>query len=206
MSEQSNDSKDKLRYSVTYEVDKDFLCDQETIDEEFNGSWQEWLDFFAENEIGEVITGIGSDPLHIKVIDLELDKPLADTDVANPPSTPTSTDTKIEETKKPTSKDELNVLATDSDDIITKILFELKYGKNFSGTANLKKINEATTALKTLLTSEKNKARIDERNEVALDNYRGHTFSDSTNYGAKFAKFIDNNEKRLAQLNSLQGE
>ena len=81
---------------------------------------------------------------------------------ANPPSTPTSTDTKIEETKKPTSKDELNVLATDSDDIITKILFELKYGKNFSGTANLKKINEATTALKTLLTSEKNKARIEE--------------------------------------------
>lgn len=101
LSEQSNDSKDKLRYSVTYEVDKDFLCDQETIDEEFNGSWQEWLDFFAENEIGEVITGIGSDPLHIKVIDLELDKPLADTDVANPPSTPTSTDTKIEEILEP---------------------------------------------------------------------------------------------------------
>ncbi len=102
MSEQSNDSKDKLRYSVTYEVDKDFLCDQETIDEEFNGSWQEWLDFFAENEIGEVITGIGSDPLHIKVIDMVA------TESETPPqplksahSTPTSTDTKIEEILEP---------------------------------------------------------------------------------------------------------
>lgn len=43
-------------------------------------------------------------------------------------------------------------------------------------------------------------ARIDERNEVALDNYRGHTFSDSTNYEGKFAKFIANNENRLKDM------
>ena len=55
----------KLRYTITYEVDKDLLCDEETIKDEFNNSWQEWLDFFSENEIGEVITGIGTDPISI---------------------------------------------------------------------------------------------------------------------------------------------
>lgn len=44
---------------------------------------------------------------------------------------------------------------------------------------------------------------------MALDNYRGHTFSDNTNYEAKFAKFIANNEKRiqgLEELKSMKGE
>lgn len=46
------------------------------------------------------------------------------------------------------------------------------------------------------------RARIDERNSVALDNYRGHTFSATTDWKGKFQKFIDNNEKRLADLSS----
>lgn len=43
-------------------------------------------------------------------------------------------------------------------------------------------------------------ARIDERKHVALDNYKGQTFSEATNYKAKFDKFIENNEKRIKQL------
>jgi hypothetical protein len=57
----------KLRYTITYEVDKDILCDQGTIDEDFNGSWQEWLDWFAKVELGEVITGLDTLPISIKV-------------------------------------------------------------------------------------------------------------------------------------------
>ena len=66
---------------------------------------------------------------------------------------------------------------------------------------DIQKLNkEATKAIQALLAEQVQLGRISERNEVALDNYRGHTFSDSTNWEAKFAKFIDNNEKRLAQL------
>lgn len=49
-------------------------------------------------------------------------------------------------------------------------------------------------------------ARYDERKAVALDNYHGHTFSDATDYKGKFDKFIDNNEKRIADLKSQQQE
>lgn len=48
--------------------------------------------------------------------------------------------------------------------------------------------------------------RIRERKQIALDNYHGHTFSDSTNWQGKFQKFIDNNEKRLAALTAELGE
>lgn len=40
------------------------------------------------------------------------------------------------------------------EDDITKILFELKHGKNFTGTANLKEINEAKSAILTKLDRE----------------------------------------------------
>lgn len=50
------------------------------------------------------------------------------------------------------------------------------------------------------------RARISERKEVALNNYRGKTFSDSTNYKAKFDKFVTNNEKRIAKLKQSQTE
>ena len=43
-------------------------------------------------------------------------------------------------------------------------------------------------------------ARLAERQNVALDNYYGHTFSDSTNWKGKFDKFINNNEARIAAL------
>jgi hypothetical protein len=58
---------ENLRYSITFEVDKDFLVDQETVDTEFDGSWQKWLDWFAKEELGEVMTGVGTDPISIKV-------------------------------------------------------------------------------------------------------------------------------------------
>lgn len=60
--------------------------------------------------------------------------------------------------------------------------------------------------LMALISQQRTEAAIHERNEVALDNYRGHTFSDSTDWRGKFDKFIKNNEKRLKQLQSSQGE
>jgi len=43
-------------------------------------------------------------------------------------------------------------------------------------------------------------ARLDERKQVALDNYRGQTFSESTDWKGKFDKFVENNERRIANL------
>lgn len=48
-------------------------------------------------------------------------------------------------------------------------------------------------------------ARLNERKELALDTYRGQTFSESTNWQAKFDKFVRNNEYRIAELEKLQG-
>lgn len=59
---------DRLRYTVTYEVDKDILCDQDTIDSEFNGSWQEWLEWFAKEELGEVLMGMDTEPISFTVV------------------------------------------------------------------------------------------------------------------------------------------
>lgn len=47
-------------------------------------------------------------------------------------------------------------------------------------------------------------ARIEERTQVQLDNYKGQTFSESTNYQAKFEKFIRNNERRLERLKAQE--
>lgn len=51
-----------------------------------------------------------------------------------------------------------------------------------------------------LIQQESTKARIDECKELALDHYLGKTFSESTNYQAKFEKFIRDNERRISQL------
>lgn len=51
-----------------------------------------------------------------------------------------------------------------------------------------------------LIQQEIAKARRSERLEVALDNYRGQTFSESTDYKSKFDKFVRNNEIRIEQL------
>ncbi len=49
-------------------------------------------------------------------------------------------------------------------------------------------------------------ARLDERNKIALDNYRGKTVSESTNWQAEFGYFINNNERRIAELKAQQEE
>ena len=49
-------------------------------------------------------------------------------------------------------------------------------------------------------------ARINERNKIALDNYRGKTFSESTNWQAKFGYFVEGNERRIAELKAQQEE
>lgn len=49
-------------------------------------------------------------------------------------------------------------------------------------------------------------ARLGERREVALDNYRGHTFSEDTNWWGAFEKFTENNEKVIAALESQLGK
>jgi hypothetical protein len=61
---------------------------------------------------------------------------------------------------------------------------------------------EAKSALLTLIHDRELRARLDERNSVALDNYRGHTFSDSTDWKGKYDKFIKNNERRLKALHA----
>lgn len=58
----------KLRYTVTYEVDKDLLCDEETIKDEFHGDWQEWLDWFAKEEPSEVMRGFDTDPISFEIL------------------------------------------------------------------------------------------------------------------------------------------
>ena len=49
-------------------------------------------------------------------------------------------------------------------------------------------------------------ARIAELNKIALDNYRGKTVSELTNWQAKFEYFMDNNERRIAELKAQQEE
>lgn len=49
-------------------------------------------------------------------------------------------------------------------------------------------------------------ARLSERKEIALDNYQGQTFSDSTNWHGKFDKFVENNEKRITILTEQSNE
>ena len=84
---------------------------------------------------------------------------------------------------------------------IEKVLYDLVCDYNSGGSVG--SLEEEVTQIETLITE----ARLDERNELALDNYRGQTFSDSTNYEAKFAKFIDNNNKRISRLQaSLKGK
>jgi hypothetical protein len=56
--------------------------------------------------------------------------------------------------------------------------------------------DEATQAIQSLI----NEARANERQEVALDNYKGQTFSSSTNYKGKWDKFVRNNEAVIKQL------
>lgn len=48
-------------------------------------------------------------------------------------------------------------------------------------------------------------ARITELKELALDHYQGKTFSDSTDYKAKFEKFVRNNERRIRELGGRDG-
>ena len=64
------------------------------------------------------------------------------------------------------------------------------------------KIDEMVRLVSPFITQHTEAARFDERKRVALDNYHGHTFSDSTNWRGKFEKFIQNNERRISQLQS----
>lgn len=61
-------------------------------------------------------------------------------------------------------------------------------------------VEELATLYASLIDEQIQAARLDERRQVALDNYRGQTFSDSTNWRGKYEKFIENNERRIAQL------
>lgn len=57
----------KLRYHVTYEVDKGVLCDEDTLKTFFNNSWQEFLNWFAKEEPAEVSMGLDTEPVEFKV-------------------------------------------------------------------------------------------------------------------------------------------
>lgn len=51
-----------------------------------------------------------------------------------------------------------------------------------------------------LIEAEKLKARLDERNQIALDNYYGKTISNETDWRAKFDYFIKGNDRRIWSL------
>lgn len=71
-------------------------------------------------------------------------------------------------------------------------------------------IEYAKAALTALLTEAVTRGKLQAHKEFALDNYHGHTFSDSTDWQAKYDKFIQNNERRIkelsAQLKDKEGE
>lgn len=60
--------------------------------------------------------------------------------------------------------------------------------------------DEAKAAVQRLFAAE----RLDERNQVALDNYDGHTFGTETDWRTKFDKFIRGNNARIASLQEQQ--
>lgn len=68
------------------------------------------------------------------------------------------------------------------------------------GSINQRMISDIESLIRSLTNEAELRGRQDERTQVALDNYWGKTFSDSTNYSLKFDKFIKNNEKRRAAL------
>lgn len=61
-----------VRYMVLHEVDADLLCDQDTIDAEFAGDWSQFMDWFWEQEKGELICGMQPDkyPPEIRLVTL----------------------------------------------------------------------------------------------------------------------------------------
>lgn len=68
--------RNRLRYCVIFDVDADILCDDKTIDDEFEGNWQNFLDWFYEHEPAETMMGIGSEPIAVTVISRYDDKAL----------------------------------------------------------------------------------------------------------------------------------
>ena len=68
----------------------------------------------------------------------------------------------------------------------------------------------AVDAVVDLITADRKRvaleARINERNKIALDNYRGKTASESTNWQGEFEYFMEGNEERIAELKAQQEE
>lgn len=77
-------------------------------------------------------------------------------------------------------------------------------GEHMAAKFNAPTKEELKSALTALILEKQQEARLVERKEIALDNYQGQTFSDSTNWEGKFQKFIDNNEKRIKSLKAQQ--
>ncbi len=84
-------------------------------------------------------------------------------------------------------------------ELLTDLVYAAKSGYN-QMYGNQEDVDKAKAQIQKRLAEVEISARLDERKEVALDNYRGHTFSDGTNWRGKFDKFILNNDKRIAQL------
>lgn len=74
----------------------------------------------------------------------------------------------------------------------------------YHGIAETKVINRVMQ----LITADRERvaleAKINELNKIALDNYRGKTVSESTNWQAKFEYFMNSNERRIAELKAQQ--
>lgn len=62
MTPTSKQPKSEIVYRLEYRVDPDILCDRESLKEDFNNSWQEFMEWFYKEEPGEVILGFNSEP------------------------------------------------------------------------------------------------------------------------------------------------
>jgi hypothetical protein len=102
-------------------------------------------------------------------------------------------------------------IVSDVDELSNKIdgiMFDNMGASGWNGSTSSYVYVDAKKALMALITAythdRETEIRLAEREEVALDNYHGHTFSDSTNWQGKFDKFIKNNEKRITALKATR--
>lgn len=57
-------AKKVIRVSVQFDLDKDLTCDDKTIQDEYNGSVKELMEWFVEQEgIWEIINWADSEPI-----------------------------------------------------------------------------------------------------------------------------------------------
>ena len=65
-----------LRMTVQFDVDKSFMCDEETIQDEFGGSARKLVEWFIENgdNIWEIMSWADEEPILKNVEEIEIEE------------------------------------------------------------------------------------------------------------------------------------